>query len=237
MEKQLDGLVERLKEAFGDRIVSVVLYGSAAAGDWQERASDLNILCVLSSISVTEIKSAAPVFQWWGKQGNTPPVLLTEDEVRHSTDCFPIEFHDILERRRLLMGRDIVADLQIDFSYYRAYVERELRGKQMRLRQKSVELLTQNDRLVKLMTDSISTFCALGRHALILGKRPAKWKKHEILAAISEATGSPMQAAKQLLAIRESGKKPAAGEAIELLDEYLRDTDVIVRFVDGLDKQ
>ena len=47
MEKQLDDLIEKLKAAFGERIVSVVLYGSAAAGDWQERASDLNILCVL----------------------------------------------------------------------------------------------------------------------------------------------------------------------------------------------
>jgi hypothetical protein len=160
---------------------------------------------------------------------------MTEDEVTHSSDCFPIEFHDIQERRRVLLGRDIAADLRIDFTYYRAFVERELRSKQIRLRQKSVELLGQHDRLVKLMLDSISTFCALGRHALILGKRPTRWKKHEILTAISDATGSPMRAANQLLAIRESGKKP--DNAVALLDEYLRDTDVIVHFVDSLDKE
>jgi len=236
MDKNLDTLVEKLKAAFGDRIVSVVLYGSAAAGDWQERASDINILCVLTSITAIEIKSAEPVFQWWGKHGNVPPVLLTEDEVLHSTDCFPMEFHDIQERRRLLLGRDIIAGLPIDFTYYRALVERELRSKQMRLRQKSVELFGQPDRLLKLMSDSISTFCALGRHALILGKHPPKWKKQEILASIAEVTGSPMHAANQLLAIRESSSKPAASAAVDLLDEYLRDTDVIVRFVDSLDK-
>jgi predicted nucleotidyltransferase len=241
MEKQLDDLIEKLKTAFGDRLVSVVLYGSAAAGDWQERASDLNILCVLPAITAAEIKSAEPVFQWWGKQGNVPPVLLTEGEVMHSTDCFPIEFHDIQERRRVLLGRDIIADLQIDFSYYRALVERELRSKQLRLRQKSVELVGQPERLVKLMVDSVSTFCALGRHALILGKRPPQWKKHEILAAISEATGCPMRAARQLLAMREAGRKASqntpAAEAVALLDEYLRDTGAIVTFVDELDKQ
>jgi predicted nucleotidyltransferase len=59
MEKQLEDLVQRLSEAFGDRIVSVILYGSAAAGDWQERASDLNILCVLRAITATEIKLSA----------------------------------------------------------------------------------------------------------------------------------------------------------------------------------
>jgi hypothetical protein len=236
MEKQLDDLTAKLREAFGDRIVSVLLYGSAAAGDWQERASDLNILCVLTAITGAEIKLAEPLFQWWGKQGNLPPVLLTEDEVRQSTDCFPMEFHDLQERRRVLMGRDIMADLRIDFSYYRAHVERELRSKQMRLRQKAIELLGRPDRLLKLMTDSISTFCALGRHALILGKLPARWKKREILAAISEATGSPMQAANQLLTIREAGKKPSASDALALLDQYLCDTDVIVHFVDSLEK-
>jgi predicted nucleotidyltransferase len=235
MQKQLDELTEKLKTAFGDRIISVILYGSAAAGDWQERVSDINVLCVLTAISAAELKLADPVFQWWGKQGNLPPVLMTEEEFLHSSDCFPIEFHDIQERRQVLLGKDIAADLKIDFTYHRAFVERELRTKQIRLRQKSVELLGQPDRLVKLMLDSISTFCALGRHALILGKRPAKWKKHDILAAITEATGSPLNAANQLLSIRQTGKKPAASEAIGLLDEYMRDTDVIVRFVDSLE--
>ena len=236
MEKQLEDLTKKLEEAFGEGLVSVILYGSAAAGDCQERASDLNILCVLKSVTTADMKKADPVFKWWTKQGNLPPVLMTEAEMLHSTDCFPIEFHDIQERRRVLMGRDIAADLKIDFSYYRAFVERELRSKQLRLRQKSVELLGQQDRLVKLMLDSISTFCALGRHALILGQRPVKWKKQEVLVAISDATGSPMRAANQLLTIRETGKKPAVTEVLTLLDEYLRDTDVIVGFVDSLDK-
>jgi predicted nucleotidyltransferase len=234
MEKQLDDLTRKLTDALGDRIVSVILYGSAAAGDWQERASDLNILCVLKAVTTSEMKLADPVFQWWMKLGNLPPVLMTEAEVTHSTDCFPIEFHDIKERHRVLIGRDIAAGLEIDFTYYRAFVEKELRSKQIRLRQKSVELLGQHDRLVKLMTDSISTFCALGRHALILGKRETRWKKQEILAAISDATGSALGAANELLSIRESGKKPAAGEVLALLDEYLREIDVIVGFVDSL---
>lgn len=237
MEKQLEDLVEKLTAALGDRIVSVILYGSAAAGDWQERASDLNVLCVLRSITVDEMKLAESVFQWWSKQGNLPPVLMTEDELTHSADCFPMEFHDILERRRVLAGRDVASKIEIDFTYYRAFIERELRSKLIRLRRKSVELLGQHDQLVKLMLDSISTFCALGRHALILGKRPTRWKKQEVLAAISEATGSQMGAANRLLTIRESGKKPAAVDVLPLLDEYLRDIAVIVNFVDSLDKQ
>jgi hypothetical protein len=236
MEKKLDDLTQQLTNTFGERMVSVILYGSAAAGDWQERSSDLNILCVLNSLTSAELKSADRIFQAWVKQGNPPPLLLTEQEVRQSSDCFPIEFHDMQERRRVLAGRDVVADLTIDFSYYRAFVERELRTKQIRLRQKSVAVMADPERLLKLMLDSISTFCALGRHALILGKRPARWKKREILSAISDATGAPLTAANQLLDIREFGKKPAGFDAVKLLDTYLLDTNVFVSFVDSLEK-
>ncbi|MBV9084254.1 MAG: hypothetical protein JOZ62_16375, partial [Acidobacteriaceae bacterium] len=47
MEEKLSGLVSRLKPALGDALVSAILYGSAAAGDYNEHASDLNVLCVL----------------------------------------------------------------------------------------------------------------------------------------------------------------------------------------------
>jgi predicted nucleotidyltransferase len=236
MEQKLQDLTTKLEEAFGESIVSVLLYGSAAAGDWQERASDLNILCVLKAVTTSEMKLAEPIFQWWGKLGNVPPVLMTEEELLHSADCFPIEFHDIQERRRVLTGRDVAAALEIDFTYYRAFVERELRSKQIRLRQKSIEFLAQPERLLQLMLDSISTFCALGRHALILGKRPVKWKKQEVLTAISDATGSALRAAHQVLGIRETGQKPPAKEVLAILDEYLRDTGVIAGFVDSMDK-
>src|SRR5947208_1443902 len=120
MEQKLTALVERLKPAFGDRLTSVILYGSAAADDYHEHSSDLNILCVLSQLTPHELSQSEPVFRWWREQGNPPPLLLSEDEVHASTDSFPMEFHDMQEHRRVLLGRDIIADLVIDRSFYRA---------------------------------------------------------------------------------------------------------------------
>ena len=36
---------------------------------------------------------------------------MSEDEVHNSADSFPIEFHDMKERRRVLFGLDVIADL------------------------------------------------------------------------------------------------------------------------------
>ncbi len=89
MQQKLAGLVERLKTAFGDQLVSAILYGSAAAGDYHEHASDLNVLCVLSQITPHELVQSEPVFRWWRQDGNPSPLLLTEEEVDSSSDSFP----------------------------------------------------------------------------------------------------------------------------------------------------
>jgi predicted nucleotidyltransferase len=54
MERVLNQLVERLRKTYDDRLVSVVLYGSAAVGDHHGRFSDLNILCVLRLVTSRE---------------------------------------------------------------------------------------------------------------------------------------------------------------------------------------
>ena len=234
MERKLSELVDRSKAAFGERLVAAILYGSAAAGDWHERSSDLNVLCVLNRLSPQELAQSEPVFKWWRAQGNPPPLLMTEEEVKNSTDCFPMEFHDMQEYRRVLYGSDVIQNLIIDRSFYRAQVEHELRAKQIRLRQKAAELLSQSERLQKLLTESISTFCVLGRHALILSGNQPRWKKREIVAALGTAVGTPLTAANEILTIREADKAPPGTSLMALLERYLAETDTLVRFVDAL---
>jgi hypothetical protein len=234
LDQLLSDLVQRLKTAFGEQLASVILYGSAAVGDWQQKKSDLNVLCVLDRITPAELAKSEPVFRWWREKHQPAPLLLTTEEVPASTDCFAMEFHDMQQHRRVLHGSDVILGLTVEDRFYRAQVEHELRGKQIRLRQKAAELLPDHKRLVMLLTDSISTFCVLGRHALILSGREARWKKQEILAALEDLLGSPFKNCAAILAIRQSGESPSSGDAVSLLDGYLKETDALVRFVDGL---
>lgn len=236
MEQQLSDLVAKMKTAFGDRLVSAVLYGSAAMGDWDTHSSDLNVLCVLDRLSPAELSASEPVFRWWREKGNPPPLLLTDEEVRTSTDCFPMEFQDMREHRRILYGPDLIGDLQIDRSFYRAQVEHELRAKQIRLRQKAAETLADPKRLTKLLTDSLSTFCVLGRHALLLSGNQPHWKKQNILSALETVLDKPLPGANAILSIRTSGRENSGTANISILEKYLDEMDTLVHFVDALDK-
>src|SRR5687767_11273145 len=160
-ERALTELVDRLRKAYPQSLVSVILYGSAAAGDHQAGFSDLNILCVLKRIARPQLVASESIFQWWRELGNAAPLLLDETEAANATDCFPIEFHDIKERRRVLHGIDIVDSIEIDDAFYRAQVEHEIRSKLLRLRQKAAGVLSDKDLLLRLMADSVSTFAVL----------------------------------------------------------------------------
>src|SRR5512133_3258771 len=105
-DKLLNQLVEKLRGAFADRLVSVVLYGSAATGDHQPKFSDYNVLCVVTELNARALAAGEPIFRWWREQGSPAPLLLTRDEVQTATDCFAIEFRDIQGCHRILHGED-----------------------------------------------------------------------------------------------------------------------------------
>jgi len=236
MERILNQLVERLRKSFGDRLVSVVLYGSAAVGDHHGRFSDVNILCVLTEVTPRELADSAAVFHWWRELGNPSPLLFSREEVRTSTDCFPIEFHDIRERHRVLYGEDVVAGLPIDTSFYRAEVEHELRAKLLRLRQKATGVLGQKDLLVRLLADSLSTFCVLFRHALILAGEEAKFEKRAVVAHAAEKFGIDAVPFHALLDFREGKTKARDVDPGRLFERYMKEIQTVVDAVDRLEK-
>ena len=236
MEKLLAQLVDRLTKALGDRLVSIVLYGSAASGEHHAAFSDYNLLAVVSVLTPRELAVVADVFRWWREKGSPAPLLLTEQELATSTDCFAIEFHDIKAHYRILHGRDVIGPLEVDNSFYRAQVEHDLRAKLLRLRQKASGMLSDPDLLRRLLVDSLSTFCVLFRHALHLHGAAAPTRKRELVAAAGLRFGFDRTAFERVLDIRERRIKPRQVEPVPLLEGYLAAIDRVIEAVDRLEK-
>ncbi len=234
MEQKLEDLVDRLKTAHQERLVSVILFGSAAAGDHHGEFSDLNVLCVLTRVTPAELGASEPIFKWW-RDGNPSPLLLSEEEVRTSTDCFPIEFHDMQERRQVLFGKDVIEKLEIDRSFYRAQVEHDLRAKLLRLRQKAAGVLGDKPALLRLMMESVSTFLVLSRHALLLSGVETGWQKRDVARNVAalQVDATPFDA---LLDLRERKKKPGDVDVDGLFANYLKQIEAVVAHVDRLEK-
>ncbi|MCC6589216.1 MAG: nucleotidyltransferase domain-containing protein [Bryobacterales bacterium] len=236
MQKNPDQLTAKLEKTFGTDLVSVILYGSAASGEYHEQYSDLNILCVLQSIRPADLAAAEPIFRWWRDLGNPAPLLLAELEVRTSTDCFPIEFHDMRHQRRVLAGRDVIEGLEIDDSFYRAQVEYQLRTAFIRLRQKAAGLLHDARLLTSLLAESVSTFLVLGRHVLILSGTARPGSKRETVEALGTALGIDVTPFRTLMDLREKQVAAKSVDSKQVFAQYLLSVQALVDAVDRLEK-
>ena len=234
MEKLLNELVNRLKNAYGDNLVSVVLYGSAAAGEYHEKFSDLNVLCVLKSIGVRELEKGEEAVGWWLKQKQPLPLFLSCEEVENSHDAFPIEFLDIQQNHRILHGEDVVAKVDVKTPQHRRQVEHETRSGLLRLRERYLGLQRNKKEVARLMLDSLPTFSTLLRHALILGGVAAPSKKREIFQAAAERFSISAQPFMTLLEVREGKRNLGDDEVKPLFEAYLSEITRVTAAVDKL---
>ncbi len=233
-EKELAQLVERLKQAAGANLMSVVLYGSAASAEFQPRHSDLNVLCVLERLDAAELDRLNPLATWWAHRGHPAPLLFTLEELRRSADIFAIELLDIKANRRLLSGQDVFLDLDIPLDLHRHQVERELRTNLLRLREGYLVAQRTRSALLRTMTASVSTFVTLFRHALIaLGEQPAETKR-QIVAQLADLLGFDASGFNTVLDVREGRRRESDVDAAALFTSYL---EALTRVTEEIDRR
>jgi hypothetical protein len=226
-------LVEELKQACPEGLKSVILYGSAAAGDHSGKPSDYNILVVTEDLGIETLNAISKTAAAWSKAGNPAPLLFTEDRLAQATDVFPIELLDIRECHKILFGEDVVQGLEISTKNLRLEIEHELRGTLIRLRQSY--LLTQGKpkAVVDLMTGSLSTFLVLFRASLRLFEETIPQKKFEALEKLSTHLDVERSVFQTVQDLKDGSKKAKDLSTEELFKNYLKTIECVIDAVDA----
>jgi len=117
-----------LAAVFGGDLSSVLLYGSAARGMYRRGVSDINILIILEKSSPRKIFEMGKVTRSLAARHRINPLVMTRAEFVSSADVFPMEYYDIRDSRKILLGRDEAADLELSRTNLRHQLEERLRG-------------------------------------------------------------------------------------------------------------
>jgi predicted nucleotidyltransferase len=229
-------LVGDLQATHGENLASVMLYGSAAAGDFVRLQSDYNILIALHRITPEDLRlSQAPVREWQ-RLGHPLPVYFTFGELRDAADVFPIEFHEMERARVVLYGRDPFETLQFSDLNLRHQTEYELRSKLIQLRRLYIPASTSAGRLQDLMADSLKSFAALFAAVLRLHGREAPVTKQERVRAAVRLLGLDAQTFERVFALRDGeGDELDEAESNELFASYMSQIEHVIGAVDRLD--
>jgi predicted nucleotidyltransferase len=233
-ERLLSQFCERAQKHLGAELAAVVLYGSAATGEFDEGRSDFNLLVLTRNLDVSTLRQAKPLLDWWLEKGYSWPLLMTPEEYSRAGDVFPMEITDIATAHRVLCGKFELAPIAVQRQYHRAQLEHELRSKVLRLRQKAIPLLEDGKELLRLLENSLPTFLVLLRHTLILSGHNPSFARRELLALAETHLGISISPFTELLDLRQGKTSPKSAKPVQLFESYLRETQAIVAIADRL---
>jgi len=178
--------VEKLNEALPDSVHSVILFGSAAAGEHAGKRSDYNLLIITESLGLLELNQIAKVTQGWLSAGNPPPLMFTHERLAESADVFPIEMLDMKQFYKVLHGSDILKDVEVDPVHLRLMIEREIRSLRIQLNQGFIFANGNVGKVGDLVISTISTALVLMRATLRLFSKNIPEHRHDVPAALKE---------------------------------------------------
>jgi hypothetical protein len=231
-EEMIDEFVRRVREAANSNLESVILYGSAAGGDFDPEFSNINMFCVLRDTSFVSLRGLESLVKWWEGKKQPAPLLMTRGEFRCSADVFPIEFMDMKQHHRILFGDDVVSAIEISREHHRMQVEYELREKLILLRQHVALAARDEKRLRDLMLRSLPSITTLFRHAVIATGGSAEVNRREAVQVVAEKVGFDPAAIELAIDVREHKNESSKLDVSNLLGSYLSAVEKVIAAVD-----
>ncbi|MEP6620614.1 MAG: hypothetical protein ABJE47_14920 [bacterium] len=237
MAMTLDELVTQLKAAYGVQLVSVVLYGSAATREHIPKKSDYNVLVLLERIDMNALAAASAVARAWHDAGNPPPLTMTASEWRHSSDVFPMEYADILDRHRVLHGIAPFDGIVVSHDNLRLQLEQQVMGKLLQLRQGALLAGTDDKRRVDLLGASISTIMVLFRAVLRLHGEALAGDNAAVAKRVAQLAGFDADPFVRALRHQRGDEKIDSNRASAVLSLYLTGVERLDAYLDTFTSQ
>ena len=229
------GLLEEFRaeveKIFGEELVSLTVYGSHAADKPEGQGGDVSLLIVVRALRREALSAYRSIAHRYARRGIPAPPIFTEAFLRDSSDVFPLEFLGMSSLRRVIAGKDIVAELDITRENLRHQVEFELKGKLLSIRRMYLGSFG-NKELVGLLRDTVGPIVTVARGLLLLSDREAPHGKTEILDAIEKHFGLALPSIREALAARRGEKIPLT-RAEELFFAYQDEVERLCSLADG----
>ena len=227
----LQSFTQGLKYIYPEELLSLILYGSAASGEFVDKHSNLNLLAVLKNTDLEVIKRSSKLVRKF-KMINA--LFLTENAIVNSMDIFPIEFLDMQENYFVLTGKDVLKDIQVDIRHLRFQCEQELKAKLIKLRQTYLLLNNNMPALRNLLCMSFTSILHILRNVLRSKGRKPPYLKQEVLKELASEFKIDIAVWEKILSAKNKKIKLAGREVEQLFISFVRELESVVSIVDKL---
>jgi hypothetical protein len=183
---------------------------------------------------MTAARAVSAAARAWADAGNPPPLVMTVDEWRGSSDIFPMEYADILERHRVLYGTPPFDGISVAPADLRLQVEHEAMGKLLQLRQGVMAAGGDAKKQIALLEDSLSTLMVIFRGVARASGEAAPQDYEKLVNEVAGRAGlSADPFIKVIRHVRGKEKLPRE-RAVTVLEAYLAGMERLVAYLDSL---
>jgi predicted nucleotidyltransferase len=228
---KLEELVRQLELAYGSGLRSVVLFGSAVAGEHRPKQSDYNVLVVVESLPLERLRAVAAVSKAWAEDGNPPPMTFTAREFKASSDIFPMEYADILERHRILFGESPFDGIRVSPQDLRLQVEQQTMGKLLQLRQATMGAGGDNKLQLEVLEKSLSTLMVIFRGISRLHGQAPSQDYEELTRSLAQRAGFSPDPFLRVIRHSRGTEKIPRESASGILEGYLSAMERLVAYL------
>lgn len=224
--------VQAARDIYKEGLISVILYGSAASGEFAGRRSNINLLVILDNTALENLVKISKVML--GRKFKIlSPLFFTEDYIRSSTDVFPIEFLDMRENYSVIYGKDVLKDLEVEIRNLRFQCEQELKAKVINIKRNY--LATRNKEALKgLLFKSFNSSLHILRNLIRLKSKAPPYLKEEILKGLEREFNVDTGGLNRILQAKNKNLKLSHKEIEALFFVFVRELDKIIGITDRL---
>lgn len=232
--KITSSLIENLKELYGQRLISVILYGSCAGDVCENEFSDINTMVIIDNLHALDLKNATSVISEFMKTKNPLPLFMDKEEWFNSCDVYPIEYSDIKDRYKILYGEDIVKPLVLEKSNLRLQCEHEIKNLLIKLRQNYLAQSNDLKAIEKLLKTSSKSFFALFRAILRLTETKVSFDHVTTINSLSQKVKIDQDVFLKLLDFRTNPKAIVKGDFEVTIQKLIDSTDEVLKYIDKM---
>lgn len=219
---------------FGPSLKAVILYGSAARGEYLPGRSNINLLLLLAKHDVGALQRYGKEHRRWSQERIVVPLFLTEEELRSSASLFPLESLEIKEQHVLLTGRDPFPTLAIDLRNLLGQCEQEIRGNLLRLRQRFVEGAGKAEAAAVLLPLSLTALLPCLRGLFRLLKIPIPRMTESLLESLQFGLGVDSVTFLDVLHVKRGLISPGPLEMPRLFERYVSSLQTLIERAEQL---
>lgn len=228
----LRGFLRSVKQRQDLTPQAMLVYGSAARGEFLPGYSNVNLLILLEQATQPVLQAWAGLGKPWDSEKIIAPLLLTQDDLRQSSEVFPLEFLNVSDHHVLLQGTDPFPDLPVNAARLLFQCEQELRGNLLRIRQRYVEGWARVEAVQALLPLSLTALipCLRGMYRLL--GRPSVTKSDAVLRELNAALNLDPTVFLEVWHMKRGLSTPGKHALPKLLDRYLAE---LIRLADRLE--